>query len=180
MALTVRTAVPDDAGAVTRVHTASWRWAYADSVPAAYLDGLDASQPERIRLWRQRYAAPDGDTAHLVAAADGVVVGFVTVGPYRVNQDPAHLVPGEGEVRAIYVAPGSARTGVGSALLRAGLGRLAAAGRCPVRLWVLSANAPARAFYARFGFVPDGQEGTFTLATDSGPVELPELRYTLA
>jgi GNAT superfamily N-acetyltransferase len=180
MALTIRTAVPDDAEAVTRVHTASWRWAYADSVPAAYLDGLDATAPWRVRLWRERYAAPKLDTAHLVADVDGVVVGFITVGPYRVNQDPDHLVPGEGEVRAIYVAPGSARTGVGSALLGAGLARLAAVGRSPVRLWVLTANARARAFYARFGFVPDGLAGTFTLDTDDGPVELPELRYTLA
>jgi ribosomal protein S18 acetylase RimI-like enzyme len=180
--LLVRAAGPDDAGDLTRVHTASWQWAYAGIVPAAYLDDLDATLATRTRSRRAALADPRPGTATLVAVDDdvgsGVVLGFVSVGPYRVGQDPDHIIAGEGEVRAIYVAPERAGAGVGSALLRAGLDRLEAAGLTPVRLWVLADNVRARAFYARFGFVADGEAGSFRVDVDRGHVELPEVRLT--
>src|SRR5690349_17474145 len=128
MTITVREAVPDDADAVARLHAAAWQWAYAGSVPASYLAGLDAALPGRTRWWREGIAAPRPDTAHLVAEDDGTggtgdagLVGFVTVGPYRIDQDPNRLSPDEGEVRAIYVLPRRVRNGVGTMLLREGL-----------------------------------------------------------
>jgi ribosomal protein S18 acetylase RimI-like enzyme len=81
--------------------------------------------------------------------------------------------PGCGEVYALYVHPAVRRTGVGGALLRHGVAELTAAGRTPVVLWVLTDNAPARRFYQRAGFGPDGAEHLFEVAG----VLLPELRY---
>lgn len=64
--------------------------------------------------------------------------------------------PGVAEVAALYVHPERWRTGTGAALL-ADARRLAAAhGAGATVLWVLTGNAPARAFYARQGFAADG------------------------
>ena len=62
-------------------------------------------------------------------------------------------------MRGLYVLPERRRGGLGSALLTAGLDELHARGGEVATLWVFTANHPARAFYARFGFVPDGACG---------------------
>src|SRR4051794_4394795 len=104
MATTVRAAVPDDAEAVARGHGAAWQWAYAGRVPASYLAGLDTALPGRARWWRARIADPRPDTGYLVAEDDGdsngggrVLAGFISVGPYRIDQDPERITPGVGE-----------------------------------------------------------------------------------
>jgi GNAT superfamily N-acetyltransferase len=58
------------------------------------------------------------------------------------------------------VHPDAWRTGIGRALMDVALGDLRAAGWRWVTLWVLAENQQARAFYARFGFPPDGAEMT--------------------
>ena len=57
-----------------------------------------------------------------------------------------------GEVWALYAQPDAWGTGAGTALLRAALGDLAAAGHDACALWVLADNARAVAFYRRAGF----------------------------
>ena len=61
------------------------------------------------------------------------------------------------EVASVYVLPERRHGGVGSALLAAGLDELRSHGS-HAWLWVFTDNHPARAFYARFGFTPDGDE----------------------
>lgn len=70
-----------------------------------------------------------------VAEADGAVVGYARVTP--------------GWLDDLYVVPGHAGQGVGSALLDVVKARQPD-GFC---LWVFEMNAPARAFYARHGLV---------------------------
>ena len=64
------------------------------------------------------------------------------------------------EVGALYVAPTCRRQGVGASLLRAAALELGGLGFSTIRLEVLSANLPARAFYERMGGHELGQ-GTF-------------------
>ena len=64
------------------------------------------------------------------------------------------------DVKALYVAPGQFRTGVGSVLLRAAHEQLQAAGRDEVVLWVFADNAAAREFYTAHGYAPDGATAT--------------------
>ena len=62
------------------------------------------------------------------------------------------------EVASVYVLPERRHGGIGSAVLAAGLDELRSQSE-HATLWVFAENHPARAFYARFGFLPDGAEG---------------------
>ncbi|MGI8696197.1 MAG: GNAT family N-acetyltransferase [Mycobacteriales bacterium] len=80
---------------------------------------------------------------------------------------------GAGEVWAIYVLPECLSTGVGRALMDAGLTRLAEQQLDPVLLWVLRDNQRARRFYERAGFAADGATHEFQI----DGAALPEVRY---
>jgi GNAT superfamily N-acetyltransferase len=135
--LEIRAATPADAGAIAEVHVASWRSAYHGIVPDDWLAKLDV--PRRTEQWEKLL----GGTIVLVAD-DGGVVGFVA----------AHA--DTGEIAALYLAPDRMRAGIGTQLLDAVHDRLRAAGRTRARLWVFTANQPARAFYAAHGYAHDG------------------------
>jgi GNAT superfamily N-acetyltransferase len=135
--MTIRTATIDDARALAEVHVASWLAAYRGMVPDEVLDAQ--SVDGRAAQWEEWLRT--GDTRTLVA---GGVDGFVTFSETT------------SEIGALYVAPDRARRGIGSALIDAAHAALHAAGRDEAYLWVFEANAPARAFYAGHGYVPDG------------------------
>jgi hypothetical protein len=65
-----------------RVHVETWRSAYRDIVPSAYLDSL--LPEERAALWRTVLLDPSGARFVLVAAdEDGELIGFAASGPER-------------------------------------------------------------------------------------------------
>ena len=74
--VSIRTAGPEDAGAIAYVHVESWRTTYAGIVPAAYLAGLDETL--RTKMWSSWLG---GETLVLVAELDGKIVGFAHFGP---------------------------------------------------------------------------------------------------
>jgi GNAT superfamily N-acetyltransferase len=106
----IRIAAPADAEAVERVRVRGWQTAYRDVFPPAELDALEIDPSRFVR-------PADGVTTY-VAAGDGGVVGFVTIGP---SAEEA----GTGELKALYVDPDSWSLGVGQALLAFGEARLA-------------------------------------------------------
>lgn len=65
-------------------------------------------------------------------------------------------MPHTGEVLALYVLPELFRRGIGAALLQWATTESAARGWTQLTLWTLAANAGARAFYERCGWVLDG------------------------
>lgn len=77
----------------------------------------------------------------LVAEADGMVVGFVS------------LDPRAGVIHNLFIDPGWHKRGIGSALLREALALLRG-GPHPVELACAARNAAARAFYERNGWTP--------------------------
>lgn len=177
----VREAYTADADAITRIHLHGWRWAYDTLMPADYLASLNQLTPERLEQRRQRLAERHDDRRTLVATDAEDVIGFTSIGRYRNNQDTTDLVDDVGEIYAIYVAPDETGQGVGRVLLDAAVVWLRAQGLDPIRLWVLEGNVRARAFYERYGFSLDGGRSTFTLDQPGDlPLELPELRYSLA
>ncbi|MFJ8404122.1 GNAT family N-acetyltransferase [Streptomyces microflavus] len=145
----------EDVHAVSTVRITGWQAAYTDLVPQDYLDALTIEEDARTR--RDMFARGDGSVLNLVAeeveeAEDGVVVGWAALGPSR-EEDRE---PGDGELLALYAAPDRIGAGVGKALI---LQTLAAARERPYSrlvLWVIAANARARDFYERGGFVADG------------------------
>jgi GNAT superfamily N-acetyltransferase len=113
--------------------------AYRGIVPDAHLDAMSVTD-ERVAHLQSRYG---GEVRTLLAEHDGRAVGMATVGPCR-DEDR----PGQTELYALYVLPERWGSGVGQALWEVALPFTS--------LWVLTANARARAFYERNGFRPDG------------------------
>lgn len=145
-----------DAAAIAAVHSASWRAAYADLLPQAYLDTL---HPSRLtRLWSRRLRARSrGIDRRLqpvicVAVVEDRVLGFSEVGPAR-RRD---LHGFSGEIFYLYVHPTAFRQGIGRALYWHGLALLEARRFLWVVVRVLQGNLPARRFYERMGLRLDG------------------------
>jgi GNAT superfamily N-acetyltransferase len=113
-----------DLDAISRIHWRACRIAYR-------FMGWSYGEDE-VRRW---YAGklPQWDWGR-VACAGGSVVGYLAAIGAHVDQ--------------LFVDPDHQGAGIGSALLRAMLAR----GPWPATLQVFALNAPARAFFERFGF----------------------------
>lgn len=115
--------------------------------------GLDSIGAGRSRLY--------------VAAAGDRIVGYAGVGPAR--EGPAET----GELYALFVHPNWWGTAAACLLTDAAIADLRGKGCREVWLWVLEANARARAFYRRYGFTETSARTTSSLN------DLPELRLAL-
>src|SRR2546430_17657910 len=109
--MTVRAATPDDADAIERIRTDTWRHTYRGLMPDAVLDRLGYDGTRR----RERMMQMPADQFMLVAEHDGEVVGFVNGGRPR-SADPAY----PGENYPLYVLPAHHRQGPAGARPRAG------------------------------------------------------------
>jgi GNAT superfamily N-acetyltransferase len=120
----IRPAIAGDAEALSRVHRAGRRAAYAGWGTEAQLDG-----PFDAAWWREVMAT---DAVAIVAEEDGEVAGLALV---------------EGDLLGqLYVRPDRKGTGLGGQLFDAAV---TAGAR---RLQVYEDNAPARAFYEHRGW----------------------------
>ncbi len=166
----LRRARENDAPAIARVHVGTWREAYRDLVPAAYLAALSLEQREE--MWARELKVLPADRKPWVAETRQGIVGFVTGGAARDDDAPA----GTGEVYAIYVLPDCWAQGVGRSLLAHAERDLHDHGYSEAVLWVLADNERARQFYELRGWRPDGA----TKSRDRGGEEQEEVRYRIA
>jgi L-amino acid N-acyltransferase YncA len=104
--------------------------------------------------WQQRLADLTGrNLPFLVAETDAEVCGYAYAGPWRPR--PAYRFTAED---AVYVAPGQAGRGIGSALLKALLPRCADAGiRQVIAVIADSGSDASQALHSRFGFTHAGR-----------------------
>jgi ribosomal protein S18 acetylase RimI-like enzyme len=138
----VRTAYPDDAAAIARVHVASWRSTYRGLLPDDFLASLSA--PAYAERWRRTLS----DRSSLVYVAENAqgVIGFASGGRERAGEDGY-----SGELYAIYILEDAQGHGHGRRLVQAVAGGLRDLGLQNMIVWVLRENAPARRFYERLG-----------------------------
>lgn len=119
--------------------------------------GADAVRPLRAAVLRpglplsESVYPQDADpaTLHLAALAEGGVVGCATFFPEPLDGEPGW------RLRGMATDPARRCTGVGAALLRAGL---VAAAEVGVPLVWCNARTSAVAFYERFGFTVRSEE----------------------
>ncbi|MFD8393321.1 GNAT family N-acetyltransferase [Streptomyces sp. NPDC059680] len=154
-----------DCDRVSEIRIRGWQHAYRGLLPQSYLDGLGIEADAERR--RARFAQGDGSVVNLVAEQEGKVLGWAAYGPYR----DAEVRTRDAELYALYADPAHLGAGVGRALLAEAVERCSPYPR--MYLWVLRGNAPARRFYERAGFRPDGAEEPF----EAGGVLVPEVRY---
>lgn len=165
---TVRTATPDDAASIARIHVRTWQVAYRGQIPDEVLDGLRLEPRER--WWRVEWWKQAGASHRLLVAESGDgIVGFVALGPSRDDE----AVAATGEVYAIYADPGVWGLGVGRHLMERANEELRAAGFREATLWVIETNARARRFYTIAGWTTDGARKSERF----GPATITEIRY---
>jgi len=154
--LRIRSAVVEDAPAIARIHWDSWVATYGGIFPKQMFDEFPLAQREE--LWA-RESAQHTDLATrrqvLVAEFGDHVVGFASVGPYRIQDSDAASAALDGELFAIYLDPHQQRRGFGRALWRASAAFLHAAGFDALRLWCIVGNE-AEGFYRAMGALQVG------------------------
>lgn len=144
----LRSATPEDALPVARVHVRSWQVAYRNLLPTDYLERL---RPED-RAKRYDFGATDPCKPATIVAVEGdAILGFATVAPAR-DADAR----GSGELCALYVDPESWGRHVGRALVEQSRCRLLELGFDDAILWVLVGNSRAERFYSLDGWIHDG------------------------
>jgi GNAT superfamily N-acetyltransferase len=160
----VRPATVADALGIATTFDEAAKAAWRHLAPA---DRLDAQEPPFAQWDARLRALPDGDTV-LVADADGEVVGFIWV---RAHTDG----PGTGEVATFYSRPSVWGSGVGRALMDAGVQALRDTGCRDATLWTEERNHRPRRVYEAYGWRVDGatQERSYLDA----PIR--EVRYRL-
>ncbi|WP_084457960.1 ribosomal protein S18-alanine N-acetyltransferase [Desulfocurvus vexinensis] len=125
--------------------------------------GLD-DLPALVALERRCFSMPWGEREFRLGLAGGVFKVFGLRGPQGLAAYISfHHVLDEMEVLNIAVHPHLRRRGLGARLLGLALGICAGLGVRHAHLEVRMGNAPARALYARFGFVQAGlRRGYYT------------------
>jgi ribosomal protein S18 acetylase RimI-like enzyme len=157
-----------DAEAIAVLHTDSWRRTYRGMMSDEFLDG--GALENRRQVWRERLGTADADCLVVVADDAARIVGFICVfahgdagwGAYIDNLHVVHDWKGRGVGRALMAA---AADWVCSTQPDAG-----------VYLWVMEANAAARAFYDRLG----ARNVETVTHEDPGGGSAPNCRYVWA
>ncbi|MFI6787405.1 GNAT family N-acetyltransferase [Nonomuraea sp. NPDC050383] len=164
----IRSGTQDDAEPIAELHTRSWLTAYAEIMPAGYLNGplLD----ERKAMWSTRLATVTAEQDHtrcLLVAVDGdALVGFAYL---AVEADGRILLDN------LHVEPVRKQSGIGRQLVHHAFGW--AAERHPdktVYLEVLRDNVAAISFYRRL----DGRPTREFMERFPAGFELPVVEYT--
>lgn len=157
----IRKAGPEDAAALARIQTASWRDVFGDILPPDILEAhTDLVQVEA--MYRRVLQFP------AVHIAIGLVSGTPhCIAAWSTNRDG--LAQNVAELICIHSMSSRWRCGYGSAMMQHVLSDMRAAGFQEAVLWVFAENRRARAFYESLGFSPDS-----AVRNEMGA---PELRY---
>ena len=110
----IRPATPKDAATMSRIHALSWKAAYGDILPQAYLSQLP--QEHWVPFFLHNLGK-NGFKAYL-SILKGQAVGCVTFGPGRREIQGARQEGDWGEIYSLYILPEYTGQGQGKALLQ--------------------------------------------------------------
>lgn len=155
----IRLAVPGDAEALGTIEAASYLATYRGIMPDSVLARVQAERlTERVRARltaaaEVAAAAADDPRRMWVIEADGAIAGYAITEP---GSDMFLPPPdGAGELESLYLHPDAIGRGLGWTLLRHAVDDLVDRGFDPIILWAFEANARARRFYERAGWILD-------------------------
>ena len=137
----------DRAADIATLYVTTRRLAYAPFFPAEVLAAM--SIPVETLRWQTRMAEAAAETIVAVDDADALA-GFTHISWHDTS------APATGEVEFMYVATSQQGSGLGARLMAEAEAAIAAASMREAVLWVYEHNAPARGFYERCGWWPDG------------------------
>ena len=145
----IREAIQSDCEGIGKVYCDSWKSAYQNFLPKAYLDLLTAEtcMPHKV------------STNDIVLTGQERVLGICHISEARSRDYKVW-----GEVVAIYLLPEIWGSGAGSEVLQSALRKLKQKGFKNVCLWVLKDNIRARNFYEKNGFKISGNEREIEIA----------------
>jgi len=139
-----RSATPNDAGAIARVHVAAWQHSYRSIIDESFLAALDPADNKMTWVDQLTRAGSDSSIVLVAEAQSDGICGFASGGAARRDWGA------DAELYAIYLMPDRQRRGVGRLLCRELGTQLFADGFESLVVWVLAAN-PARGFYEALG-----------------------------
>ena len=157
--MSVRVAIETDARDIAFVQVTSWQTAYKGLVADDHLQNMSIAKREQT--WRQIISK--GESHCLVVEINKQIIGFANMG---ISRDPDKIVPPTGEIYAIYLLPTHWRQGLGQQLFNEAIKWLNAQNLPESVIWVLEGNWPARRFYEKQGFRPDGVTKTKQVGGD--------------
>lgn len=163
-----RKAEIEDVGAMSLVHSRTWKKAYVDFISEEYLENISDEG------WIPLFSRALKENVHNAAVyeTDGKITGTITFGQARKDlpsetgtlQHPSPLHPAEGEIISLYVLPEYWSTKQGYELMKFAVESLKNQGFKSCFLWVIKDNERAANFYRRFGFTSKGELMTVILA----------------
>lgn len=144
----IRRARAEDADIVARLHADSWRRHYRGAYSDGFLDGDVLA--DRLQVWSDRLANPDGSTVTFLAEDNSVLVGFVHL-VFDDDPDWGSLVDN------LHVVWTRKRDGIGTRLMAEAAAAVVEHGQAGLYLWVLEQNTAAQAFYRAKGGICTGR-----------------------
>jgi GNAT superfamily N-acetyltransferase len=135
---------------VAEIHVYGWRNAYRGIVSDDYLFNKMTVSKSADRFEN----AVRDNTEESYVFDDGILKAFMTIGSCR-DADKTESF----ELWGIYVDPFMQRQGIGSQMISFCETKAIERGHKEICLWVFEKNENARAFYEKFGYLPDGNTG---------------------
>lgn len=148
-AITIREALPEERTLLgSEIAQPAWLDAFRHLLPVEAMRAhFDGTMEVSCDYWSQRGEKLFG----FVAEAEGQLIGLVTLGNYA---------DGDGEIRALYVAPAWQGKQVGKRLWEHAMAAFASRGTGVVHVWTLAGAASCR-FYETMGCEPMGTGNLF-------------------
>ncbi len=156
--VTLRSATPNDADHIARLHTLSWQNAYSHILPAAYLSN-DVPMEHATR-WRNYFDRNEAERGLvLIAVSDGMSIGFVSA---ERPVDPTRGVL----LDCLHVHPAHHGKGTGKRMIESVRAWARTIGADRVHLSVLKGNVRAIGFYEHNGWRLAAVETSFIGRTE--------------
>lgn len=146
MTLRLRPATIDDRDAIVEVFLGCWRQSYAGVLPQSVIASM--TDKRAAAMWNRLLEGGAGTT---LIAEDG---------PRVIGVTRFETADGTGIVQSLYVSPEARGQGVGSLLLGRAADDMTAEAPRSLVLWVFADNVSSIGFYARLGWLPDGESRT--------------------